>query len=204
MKIHGKMRVVLEVDGNKIAESEDLGVCAGVLRLIGAENDGTLDTHLQLLIGGTGARPLSQEPVGVGTEGLAKEIGVPAGQLIGALDPSEEPPYLHVNKRYWEGLVSGMPRRGRGAVAPLTLILTILGVWKDFAKLGNATFDEGLAVLRGLGLDDKNKNRAVANCAWLINRGGEVALNPGMMSTALEVVRALCEKRAPSLKEKEQ
>jgi len=206
MTIHAKMRVVLEVDGKAMAESTDLRICAEVLRLMGAEVDG----ELQETLGRDNAEAQPPQPAGepegpqgAATVKLAEEIEVSDGQLIGAIDPSEQPPFIRVNKRNWEGLVRAMPKRGRGAVSPLALVLTALSVWKDSANLGRASVAEGLGVLRALGLDDKNTKRSIANCEWLMERGDGVVLNPGMMSQALEVVRALCEKRPPNLKEEE-
>jgi len=207
MTIHAKMRVVLEVDGKAMAESTDLGICAEVLRLLGAEADGCLEEALTR--GGVDAplgegAPSRESPSGGATTRLAEEIEVPEGQLMGAIDPTEEPPFIRVNKRNWEGLVRGVPKRGRGAVSPLALVLTALSVWKDSAGLGRASVSEGLGILRALGLDDKNTKRSIANCEWLMERGDGVVLNPGMMSQSLEIVRALCEKRPPNLNEGEE
>lgn len=189
-----KMRVVVEVGGQPLATSSDLGVCAAVLRLIDAEGKGTLDTVL-----GEGfpvspsGDPESRNDTSAESR-LARDLGVTVAELQGAVDPTDEPPFIRVNKRNWEMMMRAVTRKGKGAVAPFAVLMTCLALWKDYADLGRATYEEGGALLKDLGLVDKSRRRSVGNCDWLMDRGREVVLNPAEISQAFGILELLCRK----------
>lgn len=193
MTLNAKLRAAVEVDGKVIAESDDAVLCATILRLLssppghdGAAQDAAAHTVDERCAGPDGLARLSQD------------LSLAPAQIIGSIDPSPEPPFIRINKRCWEAFASRVPRKGRGAVAPLAVVLTVLAVWKESAGLGNATIDEGYRVLQALGLEDKNRKRTIENCEWLLVRGNHIVLNPNETSRAFELARALCEKRAPA------
>jgi len=192
--MNGKMRVVVDVGGSTIAESSDLGLCAAVLRLIDAEEKGTLE----VVLGSGELTPPAGDNTHVPGESsaeshLASDLNVSVAELIGGIDPSVEPPFIRVNKRNWEAMLKAFSRKGPGSVAPFAILMTCLAVWKDYADLGRATYREGGILLKALGLEDKNRRRSIANCPWLMERGDEVALNPAEISRALEVLGLLCQ-----------
>lgn len=190
----GKMRLVIEVDGQVIAETSDLGICATALRLIDAEGKGDLENVLGTTVS-LGDQGTSGDSAARSAESrIADDLGIQAVEVMGAIDPTDDPPYIRVNKRNWEALVRTLPNKGPGSAAPFAILMTILGVWKEYAHLSNPTYKEAAQVFRALGLQDKNRRRAIANCDWLIERGNEVVLNPAEMSNSLEVIRLLCTK----------
>jgi len=199
MPLNTNLRVLLEANGTIIGESEDVRICAVVLRLLdedGGERSELLDALEDMRgrseVGKVGGSQSAQ------LESLAEAIGVSVDALIGAMDPVLESPFIRINKRSWEAATRGMPSKGPGSVAPLALVMTLLAIWKEHARLGTATTREGTEVLRQLGLQDKNPSRSVSNCEWVrLRERGETFLNPAMVSKAYEFARAVCEKRAP-------
>lgn len=203
MPIDSNLRVVLETNGVVIGESEDVRICAAVLRLLSEEGKTKSDILDGLAAVDEYAVPETKKTTYQNNlASFAEEIGIKVNTLVGAIDPDTKAPFVRINKRNWEATMKPVPSRGPGAVAPLALVLTVLALWKEHADLGVTTTKDGLTVLQKLGLRDKNPSRSVANCHWLRARErGVVAINPAEISKAYEIVRALCEKRAPRLKD---
>jgi hypothetical protein len=73
--------------------------------------------------------------------------------------------------------------------------LTHVALWFRAAGLENPTQAQALAVLEGIGEDDKNPSRGVRAARWLIARpGGQIQLNAGEFSTAIKLGKAFCSK----------
>lgn len=128
---------------------------------------------------------------------FSEELSILEEKVLGACDPQQTPPYIHLDKHHWEAFKKATPSRGRNAIAAITVAATLLALWMDAARLGNASIGDAQAVLSTLDIRDKNPERGLRNCEWLRLRGQSILLNPAQTSKAIEMARAYCEKRAP-------
>lgn len=123
-------------------------------------------------------------------------IGVSEHELVGALDPKNESPYLHLDVHCWEAMKKQTPQRGPGAVSPTALAGTLLCLWFKEAGLGHPTQGQSLEVLKTIGISDRNPSRGVRSAKWLQARsGGAIVLNPAQISKAIEVAREFLRSR---------
>jgi hypothetical protein len=128
---------------------------------------------------------------------FASQLGVENNLVIGACDPSTEAPYIRLDKHYWTSFRNVLPGRGQGAIAPLTIALTLLSLWFETARLANPTMEAGKIVLGQIGVRDRNPKQALNNCQWLRDRDGGVSINPAKRAIAIEVARAYLQGRRP-------
>jgi hypothetical protein len=76
----------------------------------------------------------------------------------------------------------------------MAVAATLLSLWKQSAKLGNATQAEAQKVLETINLNDKNPTRSVAGAEWLkALGGGSVVVNPARSKRAVAIARAFCQ-----------
>ena len=126
---------------------------------------------------------------------LATQIGVSENELKGAIDPTTESPYIHLDRHCWEALKKQTPQRGIGAISPVGLVGTLLSLWFTAADLGNPTQKHAHEVLNGIGINDKNPTRGIKSTNWLQGRqGGVIVLNPAQISKALSIAKSFCTK----------
>ncbi|HKR64728.1 MAG TPA: hypothetical protein VJZ00_13430 [Thermoanaerobaculia bacterium] len=130
-------------------------------------------------------------------ERFANEIGVDVDDVVGSLDPSSEPPYLHLNAHNWEALKKNTPSRGPASVAPITLAATVLALWAGVAGLPAPNVSQCIAVLETINLSGKNAHRGIRNCEWLQLRGDTVIVNPSRRSRAVRLTRGYCTTTSP-------
>lgn len=123
---------------------------------------------------------------------LASELKIDVDDLVGSADPTTERPYVHLNAHNWEALKKVTPERGSNAIAPVTLVGTLLALWFDHAKLGTPTVNQCSPVLDTIKLPTNNIRRGIENCPWLRLRGDAITVNPSQKSRALRVARAYC------------
>lgn len=124
---------------------------------------------------------------------FAKSLGVTPEQVEGACSPSKEAPYLTLDMHCWNSFKDQTPARGRGSLSPLVIAATLLSLWKQEARLGNATQAEAQKVLETINLNDKNPTRAIQSADWLQGRpGGVVVINPARIKRAVSIGRAFC------------
>jgi hypothetical protein len=201
MAAKAKLTIVLKADETVVAEVDDPILWQRVLGII--NQGGTAGK-----VSKPDADPLAleedDETVSLGGQdtfltNFAKKLGVPTDIIVGALSPSKEPPYLHLNAHNWEAFKKASPKRGTGAINPTGLAGTALVLWFREAKLEvPATQALALAVLDTIGIKDPNPSRGIKNTKWLQGRsGGTIIVNPAEISKAQEVVRAFCLKKAP-------
>jgi hypothetical protein len=127
---------------------------------------------------------------------FAKTIGVSQQDLIGAVDPSLEAPYLNLDDHCWEAMKKQTPKRGPGAISPTALAGTLLSLWFKEAGLGHPTQGQALEVLDTIGIKDVNASRSVKKVPWLQARsGGVMVLNPAQISKATGIARSFCLKK---------
>lgn len=123
---------------------------------------------------------------------FARELGLDQDVVVGAVDPSVQPPYLQLDPHCWEAMRKSLPARGPGSVAPIALAATLLTLWFRSAGLGSPTAAQAQQVLGTIGVRDQNPSRSLANVVWLLNRGSHVALNPAQISRAKDLAQSFC------------
>ncbi len=189
MSLKASLRVVLMANDVVIAESNDERLWRRTLEAISVGNP---DAVSAVTVSEAASRNSDSGEVtpSDSLQRFAAEIGVSRAEVEGASGPVAEPPYLHLNPRYWEALKENTPQRGPGSVAAPVLSATLLALWFRVAGLGPVRMQHVHDVLATLGLEDKNAPRAIRNCSWLVVRGQDVVLNPAEVSSAIALVRA--------------
>lgn len=130
-------------------------------------------------------------------DSFAEELEIKVDQLVGAASPSMDPPYIHLDHKYWEALKQNTPPRGVGSVPGVVLAATLLLLWNrhaKFGKVGGAMCD---AVLATIGHEEKNRARSLKGCEWIQVREDGLRLNPASTSSALRLTRAYATRTAP-------
>jgi hypothetical protein len=181
-----ELEVVLKAKGIEVAASKDAAIWLTTMGLI------TGTTSLPSQPGATdGPMPdPAQESASNDLVGkFAKELGIQREQLEGAAGPSLEPPFLHLDHKYWETLRSSA---GTKATAPVALAATLLLLWDRHAKIGDVTIATCTQVLKTIDLPNTNPTRGVKNCPWIQPRGSSLKLNPALISQAEELARKYC------------
>jgi hypothetical protein len=125
---------------------------------------------------------------------LAADIGVTVEALVGALDPQDHAPFIHIDVRNWEAYRKNFPKRGATAVPKITLAATALVLWFRHAGLGNPTQAQAQTALQAINDPEPNPSRSIRNCDWLQSRQDGVTLNPAQASKARRLLKAFCEK----------
>ncbi len=189
--IKAELKIVLQADKTIIAESSDPILWQNVLAAINTPSAGSTNDNL----GNFGQSDKgSLSPAKGPEQELAKEIGVSVEVLKGACSPSNDAPFIHLDKHHWEAFKKGTPNRGPKAIAAIALAATLLILWKEKAKLGDSTMEDSKKVLGTLNLTDKNPDRAIKNCEWLQLRNNVMGINPAQTSKAIAIAKAYCAK----------
>jgi hypothetical protein len=190
------LEVVLLANGTEVARSSNAAVwLAAMASLTNTQHTPTA----RLVLPSEQANQVDSvnTPTSGTTDGLvgilAKELGVTAESLEGSADPSQEPPYIHLDAKYWEAFKR---TAGYGRIAPSVLAATLLLLWDRHVKaIGDLTTRECAGVFSAIGLNDKNPTRSIRNCDWLQIRGKTIKLNPSAISKAEKVAAAYCSSR---------
>lgn len=205
-----KLSVVLKADETVVAESDDPVLWQHLLGVIqrGEKFDPAKDSNLggNRGAGGGGSGNGSGQPSNdtsgdQSLERFARTLGLSPDIVEGALSPSKEPPYLHLNAHNWEAFKKAVPARGAMALAPAAIAGTMLALWVREGRLDvQATQALSAQVLQTIGQRDPNAHRSINNTKWLQARtGGSFIVNPAEISKAVEITRAFCTKRAPGV-----
>jgi hypothetical protein len=128
----------------------------------------------------------------VALEAFATELQLPPAVVKAACDPITTPPYLHLDVHAWETFKRNTGARGSHAVPQIVLSSALLLLWFRQSGQLTVTVDQAQAVLKTIGLRDKNVGRGLKNCNWLQVRDDTIRLNPTKFSTALALARAYC------------
>jgi|HubBroStandDraft_3_1064219.scaffolds.fasta_scaffold385496_2 hypothetical protein len=192
-----KLIVILKADDTVVAEVEDAGLWQKVLNAIHQPSDDAL-----ALLGrseGKGKEADKDSSTRDSADPIAKlasKIGVKEEELVGAVDPSKEEPYLQLDVNSWEKMKKQLPERGPGAIAPTAVVATILCLWFKEAGLGNPTQGQVAAILKGINVIDTNTSRAISRANWLQGRsGGIIVLNPAEISRSNAIAKSFCQKK---------
>ena len=197
MTLKAKLKIVLHANDTVVAESDDTGLWQQVLVAINASNSSTIETNPTMLAKPEGKGAGLTLPRGDSVETLAQELKVGAEVLVGACGPTQESPFIHLDKHHWEALKKNTPPRGSNAVGATVLAATLLVLWKECAELGETKMREASAVVNTINVTAKNPTRSINNCEWLQLRNGAVVLNPAQTSKAIQVAQAYCLKKRP-------
>lgn len=204
MSMKAKLTVTLKADEVVVAEAEDPVLWQKVL--LAVQGGGSFVSDLRY----PDLEPAEEEVDHSGSDRtgamgrsstdavakLAREIGTDRAVVEGAISPSSEAPFLHLNSHNWEAMRKQLPTRGLTALSPIAAAATLLALWFRAAGLGNPTQAQALAVLKGIGEEDKNPSRGVRSAKWLIARtGGQIQLNAAEISTATKLALAFCSKQ---------
>jgi hypothetical protein len=198
-----KLMIVLKADETIVAEAENPELWQ---RILGILNRGDAskskpqpsDDELDVLDagdhGGAGKKAASSSrPVAR----FATSLGVSEDELVAALDPKLEPPYLHLDLHCWAAMKKGTPQRGPGGLPPTGLAGTLLALWFKQAGI-DLPSTQALAsdVLKTVNVVDKNPSRGIKNTKWLQARsGGAIVINAAEIAKAQEIARAFCTKK---------
>jgi len=132
-----------------------------------------------------------KDPIG----SFAKEISISRDELLGAIGPTMDEPYIHLDPHCWEALRKNTGTRGKSSIAPTSLAATVLALWFKHAGISeHPTTKLCSAVLNTIHLTDKNAPRAIRNTEWLQSRGNGIVINPAQRSRAIALTASFCTK----------
>lgn len=149
----------------------------------------------------TGAKPITPKPMASAESvieslnpedplaRLAKDLGLTVDELEAAAGPRTEAPFIHLDAKYWEALLS---KPGYGRIAAPVLAATLLLLWNRHTKFGDVDSRMCAKILSDVGIRQKNPQRAFKNCPWLQMRGDRLQLNPTAISKAEALATAYC------------
>jgi hypothetical protein len=198
-----KLSIILKADSTTVAEVEDPLLWQQVLAAIQQGQGATAE-----ILGGSGSGETKAETLGTRPNSpiarLSKAIGVSQQELVGAMDPSDEAPYLHLDVHCWEAMKKSTPSRGPGAMSAAALAGTLLCLWFREAGLGHPTQGQALEALNTISVSDANASRGIGRAKWLQARsGGAIVLNPAQISQAIGIAKSFCLKKWNKGAEKE-
>lgn len=194
--IKATLTILLKAGDVAVAESHDPTLWQQVLAAISASGDSEEKAAETLARGAQ--KKLDQAGSGIGgvspLAAFAKEIGVEVEKLIGAISPSDEAPFLHLDAHTWAAWAKNNPSRGPASISPTALAATLLILWFRKANMGHATVEQAQAVLQTANVTGSNPTRSIRNCQWLQLRGtNQIVLNAAKIAHAVELARAFCE-----------
>ena len=194
-----KLSVVLKADDKIVIESDDAKIWQVAMNLILGGDSTQIVAASEVAHTGPAVREATapHRPNSDPLTRFAQSLGVSNEVVEGALSPSIEAPYLHLNAHNWEAFKKGNPKRGTGAITPIQAAATLLALWFREAKI-DVPLKRVLAdaVLSTINITDTNADRGLKNADWLQKRaGGFFVLNPAEISQAQKIARAFCEKR---------
>ncbi|GGD18576.1 hypothetical protein GTQ45_11160 [Pyruvatibacter mobilis] len=183
-----ELRVVLYADETIVDESDDVALWQAVLKQIRGLDGGVFQESV-------GNNEIEKNGSSVADEGdsvskFARDVGVSVEQLVGALGPQPDAPYLNLDTRKWESFVKNTPKRGTGSVPALVLAATALVGWAQHERSFEPTQKLAIDVLNQIGAKYSNPARSLKNCAWLQIRNGKIILNPAEKTQAMRILTA--------------
>lgn len=196
MATKATLKIILMANETEVAESDDPMLWQKVL---GAINGGTI-SKLDIEKQTNGNLTQDQNEIDASDDPIvkfAKTLNVSVPELKGALSPSSEAPYLHLDHHCWEQMKKSTPSRGPGALSPVPVAATLLALWLKEANLDvQPTQALALAVLRTIGVQDRNPGRGITNSDWLQARaGGQIVINAAQYGKAIKIARSFCTKK---------
>lgn len=126
------------------------------------------------------------------TVAVAQTIGVEPADIKSAFSPDEDPPYVQVDKYYWNAFKKNTPGGGRNAISSGALVGTLLCLWFEEIGRGEPTKTEIVEATDAAAIKDTRIDRSMKNCDWLRVSGEQVNISPAQLGEALNVARAFC------------
>ncbi|PJZ45737.1 hypothetical protein [Leptospira brenneri] len=185
--IKAGLKVTLFAGDTLVAESTDPVLWQSVLRAM-SKKSSSLESENSGFIGNESEEPIVR---------MASRIGVLPAELVGALSPSKDEPFITLDMRYYEGFIKNFPARGPNSVNGTKLAATALCIWSQESQLGEIRVSNVDDVLATIHLNDKNTYRSISNTEWLRIRAGIITINPAMISKAYDLLQKFCTKRGP-------
>lgn len=202
MPLKAELTIILKADDTVVAESTDDTLWHEVLQAVLSGSSlknrdaPPLETGAEEEKSVRPGAPVTSQARNDLTEvaSFAAKIGVSEDEVRAACDPSDEPPYLHLDSKCWEALQKRMPERGPGRVGAIQVAGTLLALWLSHRRKETpATQALAQNVLGTIGLTETNPTRSIRNCAWLQPRGsGAFQMNPAKISVGYALARAYC------------
>lgn len=195
MATKAKLTVVLKADSTVVAESDDAALWQYVLAAIQEGTVVPLKPQERQQPHNLTATPNSDGDKAVAN--FAKVLNVSIEAVVGALAPSREPPYLHLDAHCWAQMKKSTPNRGQGALTATGLAGTLLALWFKEAKMDVQPTQALVAdVLKTINVRDPNASRGIKNTKWLQGRsGGAIVINAAEITKAIEIARSFCLKQ---------
>lgn len=199
--VKATLKVILQANDTIVAESEDPALWQEVLLAINKVGDETnlssLDTKgegaQRGTVGESHSTELHRGHGGADVGQFARLLGIDAASVQGACSPSRVSPYLTLDMHCWNAMKDQTPPRGPGSLSPIAISATLLALWMQTAKLGNATQAEAQKVLGTINLRDANAARSIQGAEWLQARsGGVIVVNPARIKRAVAIAKAFC------------
>lgn len=205
MSVKASLKIVLKADDVVVAESDDPELWKYVFSRMtqqgksqNGSEEGPSDEQEETTPLFSASQPSAES--GTSIEGdldqlinnFAETLDLDQEKVRGACDPTLEPPYIRLDKHYWQDFKSELPSRGTNAIPSIVIAASILVLWMDEIGYENPTLDEAQDVLRTIDTRDRNPGRGIENCKWLRKRNGGITLNPERTSMAAAVARAYC------------
>jgi hypothetical protein len=195
MSTKAKLIVVLKAGETIVAEVEDPILWQQVLTVINQGSSEAINVASKMTnepkTADIGKKVLDSENSAMSR--FAKSLGVSEDELVGAVSPSMEAPYLQLNHHCWEAMKKKTPSRGRGSLNATAVAGTLLSLWFKEADLGHPTQAQAGEVLDAINVKDPNPSRGIKNTKWLSpRRGGVILLNPAKISEAQLIAKEFC------------
>lgn len=194
MGTKAKLTVILKADSTVVAESDDTSLWQRVLAVIqGGAPPAVISSKEKVDL-----------PDDLDTDGsdkaittFAKSLNVSVETITGALAPSREAPYLHLDHHCWAQMKKASPARGPGSLSASGLAGTLLALWFKEAKMDiQPTQALAADVLNTINVKDPNPSRGIKNTKWLQGRGGGVVvINAAEITRAIDIARSFCTKQ---------
>jgi hypothetical protein len=185
-----KLRVVLFADESKIVDVEDPVLWQRVMSAVHSGKS-ELPTDQNPALGQILNRETLHRKPGSAVETFAATLAVELDQLVGACDPIDEEPFLHLDIKSWDNWRGKVPEKGPTAISAVSLTSTLLALWFRERGQSGVSFAQIDVVLKEIGVRGTNHKRTINNCAWLQLRDGDkVQIKASEMKKAIEVARA--------------
>ena len=193
--VKAKLRVILMADAVTVAEVENPGLWQQVLGEIqgignpAVHQKSAFSANLDVCRSEQGSDPQSSSTA---IDRFSHKLQIDRTQAEGAIAPTTDAPYLTLDIHCWEKMKKQVT--GKGSTVPaLAVAATLLALWCREASLETPSQSQAQAVLRTLGVQDKNASRAIRSVSWLQSRpGGQILINPAQNSKALLMAKCFC------------
>jgi len=185
-----KFKVSLIANGVEIVESNDFDFWQQCLLYLMNKTPMQADRDPSVLI----ETPSSIEETDKKSINIfAEEVGVAKDVVVGALDPTHSPPYLHIDIHCWETFKKNHPSRGPHSLSSFCICATLLALWFKFGDFSEKPSMKMVTLLlKKLDIKCDHPSAQLKQIKWLQKRDSYYAVNPIEVSKAISLVKAFC------------